>query len=239
MLIFFDIDATLIRTGGVGMKAMMDAGRALFGSGFDQIDSVQFAGRLDPLILHDLLVANGQDPSLKNVSAMREAYGRELRRRLEEPGVGQVLPGVTELIDVLGGLEDTTLALLTGNFEETGRMKLGACGIDSGRFPISVWGDDSPHDPPAREHLPKVGIARFEERIGRSIDPRQVTIVGDTPHDVSCARANGCRSLGVATGLHSTADLILAGASLVVENLSETQEIVRWLTMNREKRHAV
>ena len=239
MLIFFDIDATLIRTGGVGMKAMTDAGRGLFGSGFDQIDSVQFAGRLDPLILIDLLVANGQDPSPKNVIAMREAYGRELQRRLEEPGVGQVLPGVAELVDAIDRLEDVALGLLTVNFEETGRMKLEACGIDTDRLPIRGWGDDSPHDPPAREHLPVVGMALYEERTGRSINPRHVTIIGDTPHDVSCARANGCSSLGVATGSYSRADLILAGASLVVEDLTETQEIVRWLSINQKERSGV
>lgn len=230
MLIFFDIDATLIRTGGVGMKAMTDAGRGLFGSGFDQLDGVQFAGRLDPLILEDLLEANGQTPSPENIQAMRETYGNELRRRLEEPDIGLVLPGVFELIDALDEMEDTMLGLLTGNFEETGRMKLEACGIDLSRFVISVWGDESPHDPPARDHLPEVGMARFEERIGRKVDPREVAIIGDTPHDVSCARANGCRSVGVATGMHSRADLILAGANLVLEDLSETEAIVGWLS---------
>lgn len=227
MLIFFDIDATLITTGGVGIKAMVDAGRELFGAEFSS-DGIQFAGRLDPLILIDMLERNGQKASPENLLAMRQAYGRHLPGHLAK-GTGRSLPGVTALVSTLGDANGVTLGLLTGNFAETGLLKLTACGIETDRFTIRVWGDESPHTPPARNHLPGVGLSRYRERFGRAIEPGRVTVIGDTPHDIACAKAHGCRSLGVATGSFTVDALRACGADRVVQNLSDTPGIRDWL----------
>jgi phosphoglycolate phosphatase-like HAD superfamily hydrolase len=227
MLIFFDIDATMITTGGAGIKAMIDAGRELYGPGFTA-DGIPFAGRLDPLIVADMLALNGREVSAPNMEAMRSAYRRHLAARLT-PGIGRSLPGVLPLLDHLGRDDTVALGVLTGNYEETGSMKLRACGIDPGRFHIRVWGDDSPHHPPTRDHLPGVGFDRYRERYGRAVDPRRVTVVGDTPHDVACARAHGCRALGVATGQFTVEQLREAGADRAVRDLSDTAEIAAWL----------
>lgn len=227
MLIFFDIDATLITTGGVGVTAMIDAGRELFGPSF-HADGIPFAGRLDPLIIEDMLTLNGQHADDGAMRRMREAYRRHLERRLMHAN-GRALPGVTALLDDLAGRPEVTLGILTGNFEETGSMKLRACGIEPSRFAVHVWGDDSPHRPPLRDHLPGVGLERYRARFGREIDPRLVTVIGDTPHDVACARAHGCRALGVATGRHSTQELWDAGADLAVPDLAATQAVTDWL----------
>jgi phosphoglycolate phosphatase-like HAD superfamily hydrolase len=206
---------------------MVEAGRELFGARFTA-EGIHFAGRLDPLILDDMLAASGVEVSRPNADALRRAYPRHLERELAK-GSGRALPGVLALLDVLGRESSAALGLLTGNFAETGCMKLRACGIDPDRFAIQVWGDDSPHDPPCRDHLPGVGLSRYEQRFGRATDPRRVTIIGDTPHDVSCARAHGCRALGVATGQFSIEQLLGAGADRVVANLSETGSIADWL----------
>ncbi len=227
MLIFFDIDATLITTGGVGIKAMIDAGRHLFGPGFTA-DGIKFAGRLDPLILTDMLARSGCEPSHANLSAMRAEYGKRLPGHLAA-GTGRSLPGVTSLVSSLAQTEGVTLGLLTGNFAETGLMKLTACGIDTERFAIRVWGDDSPHHPPARDHLPGVGLTRYRERFGRDIDPGRVTVIGDTPHDVSCAKAHRCRALGVATGQFSVEQLRECGADHAVRDLSDVDSVRAWL----------
>lgn len=227
MLIFFDIDATMITTGGVGIPAMIDAGRELFGPGF-RADGIPFAGRLDPLIISDMLILSGQEPSPANMRAMRETYRRHLARYLK-PGVGRALPGVLPLLDALEQRPETALGVLTGNFEETGSMKLRACGIDPSRFHIGVWGDDSPHHPPARDHLPAVGLSRYHSRFGRPADPRRTTVIGDTPHDIACARAHNCRSLGVATGQFSVDQLLGSGADLAVKDLSDTALVLDWL----------
>ncbi|MCH7961528.1 MAG: HAD hydrolase-like protein [Planctomycetes bacterium] len=225
-LVLFDIDATLVTTSRAGIRSMQDAGRELYAREFT-IDGVEFAGRLDPLIIDDLLAANGIGVTERSRAELREAYGRHLERRLKVSGTASALPGVHRLIDLLAGEGAVTLGLLTGNFPETGRMKLGACGIEADGFAVRVWGCDSPHDPPARVDLPLVAMERFERMYARSIAAQDVTIVGDTPHDVACAKAHGCRCLAVATGMFDAGEL--AGADHVVEDLSCTAEISAWL----------
>ena len=89
--------------------------------------------------------------------------------------------------------------------------------------------------PPCRTHLPAVGMARYRERHGE-IECERVTIIGDTPHDVACAKAHGCRCLGVATGSFSHDDLSRAGADLVLADLSGTKEVVGWLLAGEKER---
>ncbi len=228
MLILFDIDATLIKTSGLGIKAMGLAGRELFGAGFDE-RAVEYAGRLDPLIIGDLLRHHGIAETGSNVTRFRAGYRRHLEQLLSEPGTGQTCPGVPALLERLRGRAGVTMGLLTGNFPETGRVKLRACGIGVEQFEVCAWGDESPHETPARDHLPPVAMARQARRTGSEVDPRRVVIIGDTPHDVGCARAHGCRSLGVATGHFGVGALREAGADLAVPDLSRTDEVTAWL----------
>ncbi|MCL4220441.1 MAG: haloacid dehalogenase-like hydrolase [Phycisphaerales bacterium] len=227
MLILFDIDLTLIRTAGAGMKAMGDAGRELFGRDFDETRTA-YAGRLDPLIIRDLIRDNGLEPTPDRCAAMRAGYARHLPARLASLEA-LTLPGVHELLARLRRTPQVTLGVLTGNFEETGRMKLAAAGVDSTPFVLNVWGDQSPHEPPAREHLPAVAIERYRCDRDPGFAADRVTIVGDTVHDVSCGLANGCRVLGVATGYTDIATLKRAGAHRVVPDLSDTEDVYHWL----------
>lgn len=228
MLILFDIDATLITTARCGIEAMGLAGRALFGPSFDE-GKVTYAGRLDPLIIRELLDAHGQPSTAADIGRFRDAYREHLTALFGNGWHARACPGVHELLGALDGAPGLTLGLLTGNYPETGAIKLRACGVDPDRFRVRVWGDDSPHDPPARDHLPPVAFRRFEEALGRRVEPGRVTIIGDTPHDIGCARAHGCRSLGVATGQFSVDDLTRAGADRAVRTLESTQEIAAWL----------
>lgn len=229
MLLFFDIDATLIHTSRSGMHSMQDAGRELFGPSF-RVEGIDFAGRLDPLILTDLLSHNNQKPTPTALAELRTRYRAHLERRLAQPGIGRSLPGVLPLLERLRANPAVTLALLTGNFADTGQMKLRACGIDPAWFPIHVWGDESPHSPPARHHLPPVGLQRFHARHNRSLPPHHAFIIGDTPHDVACAKAHGLRSLAVATGSYSIPQLQAAHADRVVPDLADTASILDYLT---------
>ena len=237
MLILFDIDLTLIDTAGAGMRALATAGQAIHGTAFTA-DGVEYGGRLDPLILHDLLVANSIEPSVDHAAALRRGYGQRLRGELENPtdypvgGTIGMLAGVDALLGRVREQQDAgevCLGLLTGNFPETGAIKLRHCGLEPEWFPIRIWGDDSPHTPPHRDHLPVVAMERYIELFARPVDPSRVVIVGDTPHDVLCALRNGCRVLGVATG-HATAEqLRAAGAHRVVDDLTATDDIADWL----------
>ena len=226
MLILFDIDMTMITTGGSGMRAMVEAGVELFGAGF-HAEGVSFAGSLDPVIFSEILINNGQVDTPEMHRRLRAVYARRLEAKLT-PGVARALPGVMELLD---GVEKSgaTLGLLTGNFEETGSMKLRSAGIDPTRFAVRVWGDESPHAPPLREHLVPVGIARGCTVRGAALAGGEVVVIGDTPHDVRCASASGCRSLGVATGHFSVEKLAEAGATRVVRDLSDTRGVLSWL----------
>jgi phosphoglycolate phosphatase-like HAD superfamily hydrolase len=227
VLILFDIDMTLLTSGGSGMKSIVEAGQELFGGGFNA-EGVSFAGSLDPVIFSQILRNNGQPDSPDQHKALRRTYGRRLAERLSVPGVARALPGVLPLLDEVER-SHAMLGLLTGNFEETGSMKLRAAGIEPGRFAVRVWGDESPHVPPKRHHLVRVGIDRGQTVRGMEIGGESVVVIGDTPNDVQCAVEHGCRCLGVATGRSSVRELLDAGATSAVEDLSDTRGVLRWL----------
>lgn len=228
MLILFDVDATLITTSRAGIRAMGDAGRELYGDDFDE-SRVEYAGRLDPLIIADLLGVHGQATDSQGVEAFRAGYGRHLKAILTDRSLARPCPGIPALLDALEGDARVTLGLLTGNYPETGGIKIAAAGIDIERFTMRVWGCDSPHDPPARDHLTEVALKCFGELKGCNVEPNRVTIIGDTPYDIGCAHAHGCRAIGVATGSYSREDLERAGADLALGDLSDAAEVVDWL----------
>lgn len=228
MLLLFDIDATLVTTSRSGILALLDAGREAFGPGF-AVDTTDFAGRLDPLIIEDLLVNNNLPRTDAARLALRDGYRKYLGQRLAAPGVASALPGVLELLEALERDERVTLGLLTGNFPDTGEAKLRACGIDPERFHLAIWGDMSPHSPPCRTHLPPLALRRYVEQGRGEIRPESVVIIGDTPHDVRCALENGCWCLAVATGQFRAEQLEAAGAHRAVANLAATEDIAGWL----------
>lgn len=253
MLFFFDIDATMTDTGGGGMRAMQDAGRQLFSPTFT-VENISFAGSLDTVLTHQLFTLNNVAITDANIASFRAAYAQHLAQRLATPGTCRALPGVLDLLAAIRALgtptlrvgsssspsaspsashHPPTLAVLTGNFADTGTMKLRACNIDPEWFSISVFADEVPHhhDRPAlREHLVELGLKRYHDREKRPLTPRHAVVIGDTPHDVRCGKAHNTRTLGVATGRFSTSELLAAGADRAVENLADTADILDWLT---------
>lgn len=234
MLILFDIDATLLVTGGVGIRAMEEAGVSLFGPACTA-EGVAVAGRLDPLIMRDMLAKVGKPASAENLAAFRVAYEDRMRQHFAQTGPAKVqaraLPGVHPLINALDDLRGVTLGLLTGNFASTGSMKLRSVDINPERFPVCAWGDDSPHAfphaTPKRSDLPPVATRRYRERHDR--DPSRVLIIGDTPHDVECAKAHGHACLGVGTGQFTAAALKDAGADQALNDLSDTHAVLQYI----------
>jgi len=225
MLILFDIDMTLVQTRGAGIEALEAAGRELFTPAFDA-ESIAYGGRIDPVIFAELLEVNGVSVSHKNVDLLQEGYAARLPALL--PGRAQAMPGAVELVDAVTR-SSAMSGVLTGNVEPTGAAKLEAAGFEVGHFRVRVWGDDSPHDPPERDHLPPVALDRYRDLTGKAIDAGSATIVGDTIHDVACAKAHGLRCLAVATGKWGGNDLAEAGADLVVDDLTDTAHLTDWL----------
>lgn len=233
MLILFDIDMTLLTSNHIGVTCLRDAGRSLFNPEFT-IDGIVFGGGLDPNIIRDMLTLNNVEPTQSNVDLMRSTYHHLLTERAQAQTVANALPGAIELVNATATHESRpTLGLLTGNYAETGTIKVQAAGFDPSMFTINAWGDASPHDNPLRAHLPLVAIENYRQTKGIALDPQSVIIIGDTIHDVSCAKDTGCRSLAVATG-HDTSDtLSRAGADLVVDDLTKTGELLEWI-MNKQ-----
>lgn len=229
-LVLFDIDLTLIRTSRSGLWAMNAAGRELVGPDFTT-DGIEFAGRLDTVIITEALVQSNVEPTDELIRQFRRCYALHLKQRLDDPGVERsTLPGVETLLGRLQATTGVIVGLVTGNFSDTGRIKLKACGLDPSRFEACAFAEDATGTPPSRDELPPIAIGRCSQRTGMSLPSERVIVVGDTPWDVLCARRNGCRALGVATGVHSPDDLRMAGADMVVPDLRDTEALSAWIT---------
>lgn len=228
------------------MRALEDAGREVVGPHFSAA-GIDFAGSLDPVILARMLARAGVEPTVESIAAIRRRYPPHLARHLAlrpmagatslEGGAGTfgestsgALPGVHALLARLAAERPHyTRGLLTGNFEEGARLKLAHCGIDHDGFAIRVYGDDSPHPEPRRDHLPPVAMDRLARATGQRIAAGRVLVIGDTTHDIGCARAHNLRSLGVATGGHTRAQLEAAGADRVLDTLADTDDLIEWM----------
>ncbi|HYD02055.1 MAG TPA: haloacid dehalogenase-like hydrolase [Phycisphaerales bacterium] len=236
VLILFDIDATLVLTSRSGLWAMELAGQELFGDNF-LIRDVEFAGRLDTLIIPEIFERSAVPVTPENLARYKARYAELLEQRLADPGVVKtVLPGVRELLAEIGSRRaagvDVTVGLLTGNYEHTGRMKLRHCGLDLSPFVVNAFADDAFHPHGSRDDLPPVALRRYRERHGREADPSRTVIIGDSPADVRCAKVNGCRALAVATGVHSLEQLRACtphAPDLAVQSLADTAAVAAWM----------
>jgi phosphoglycolate phosphatase-like HAD superfamily hydrolase len=231
-LILFDIDGTLILTGGAGARAMTRAFEATWGFP-DALQKVDVAGRTDLIILSDALGLLGRtlDEHTDTLHEFRHSYCGHLRDELTGPGTGRprgVLPGVRPLLDALLAREDVILALLTGNFPESAEIKLVHYDLWH-YFQWGVYGDEAID----RHDLLPVALQRHHDRFSMPIHPSQVIIIGDTPHDVSCAQRGGAKAVAVATGNFDTQTLSRCSPDVVCEDLSDHAALFALLDRTR------
>lgn len=220
-VILFDIDGTLVRTGGAG-KAAMEAALAEEFSVALRAEEVPYSGRTDRAISADLLLAHDLDPSPANVARLIDAYLDRLPSALQQFG-GVICPGISELVAELHPRDDVVLGLLTGNVRRGAAHKLGHYGLWD-YFPFGGFGDD---------HAERDDVARSALAAARNhatdVDPADVWVIGDTPLDVKCARAIGAKAVAVATGWHPLDELQRTGADYVFADLSDPGELLaRW-----------
>ncbi len=229
MLILYDIDMTLLETRHIGITCLHEAGRDAFGPDFT-IEGIVFGGGIDPDIIARMLTMNAIDPTESNIATMRKGYHQRLVAAAADRTISWALPGAHALVRATRQLAlNPTLGVLTGNYAETGTIKLREAGFAMDDFEVCVWGDDSPHHPPKRSHLPPVAIEKYAGLKGHLPESESVLIVGDTVHDVSCALDSGCTVLAVATGHATGEELRDAGAHRVVDDLTDTEGIVQWI----------
>ncbi|HUF12522.1 MAG TPA: HAD hydrolase-like protein [Longimicrobiales bacterium] len=226
-LILFDIDGTLLSTDGAARRAFHSTLLEVYGTA-GPIETHGFAGKTDPQIAVELLTLAGLAPLAIEAGLDRLWQGYLDRLEVELRGNGhrtRVMPGVVALLDCLASMPDAvTLALLTGNIEPGAALKLDSGGL-AGRFGFGAFGSDDA----SRDRLPAIALERAHEHTGRRFRGDDVIILGDTPFDISCGRAIGCRAAAVATGPFAGAALASAGADVVWETLEETDAIVDWL----------
>jgi phosphoglycolate phosphatase-like HAD superfamily hydrolase len=223
-LILFDIDGTLVR-GGPAKTAFVAAMVETYGTPGDP-ERVSFAGKTDPQIAREILSGAGLDRAAidEGFPALWERYLGRLESALTTHPM-TVLPGVQELLDELAPLEDVALGLVTGNIAGGAKLKLGSAGLWD-HFGVGGYGSD--HE--ERDELPPIALDRARDRWGAAIAARDALIVGDTPRDIASGRACDIRTLGVATGTYSAAELRAAGADHVLDDLSATEQVVSLLT---------
>lgn len=228
-LVLFDIDGTLVLTGGAGLRAMNRAGASVLGRP-DLLDGIQVAGRTDSIILQDALRKIGRALDDDLFARIREAYLSSLREEILHPGTGTkaVLPGITELLPVLDARDDVLLGLVTGNFEQGARIKLEYFDLWQ-YFRCGAYGDDAAD----RNQLVPFAVARARESGVGTVPYEDVFVIGDTPHDVACARAVGAVPIAVATGGSTIDELRRTGAGAVLEDLSDTEGFMALLDAAR------
>jgi phosphoglycolate phosphatase-like HAD superfamily hydrolase len=210
----FDIDGTLVSTGGAGKAAIETALLAEFGLSSLR-GQVPYSGRTDRAIARDLFHLHAIEDAPRNWDRLREGYLQRLPNCLTRHP-GRVLPGIAELLVHLRGRCDVAVGLLTGNVRDGARLKLGHFDLCH-HFTFGGFGDRHfDRDDVAREALAAVhthcsGPARVEE----------IWVIGDTPLDVRCARSIGARALAVATGIHRREELEAARPDLLLSDLSD------------------
>ncbi|MDP6692975.1 MAG: HAD hydrolase-like protein [Phycisphaerales bacterium] len=217
MLVLFDIDGTMLSSEGVGVRSIEQAGEAMFDKPFS-LSGIPIGGRLDPLIWKEACARHGIEDQESHHDAFRSCYTEILRVNLENTTV-HLMPGVLELLSELveGG---HTLGLVTGNYEETGLMKLEAAGIDTTLFVANAWGTDGL----VRADLPPYAISQHWK-------DEPVVLIGDTVCDVTSGHGAGCRVIAVCTGSHDRVTLEKAKPDLLVEDLSDTKAILKWMKL--------
>ncbi len=222
--VLFDIDGTLLLTGGAGKSCFLDTFREDFQIA-DPQGEVPFAGRSDRAIAHDLMQVHGVKPSAENWQRFLTGYCQRVDEALDRC-TGALLPGVVELLDELGRLEHVAVGLLTGNVEHGAWAKLGHYGL-ADRFAFGGFGDHhTDRNDIAAAALRAAEVHAAKTRNGAPGKLRGVMVIGDTISDVRCARSIGAYTVAVATGSTSLEQLAASGPDLALADLTDSDALL-------------
>jgi phosphoglycolate phosphatase len=215
----FDIDGTLLSTGGAGQRAMERALGTAFGL-TDLSHDIPAAGRTDRAITADLFRHHGIPDSEGARRQFLTAYFDHLPEMLAELR-GRVLPGIVELLDRLVERGDVALGLLTGNYRRGADLKLQHYRLDH-HFRFGGFGDEH-FD---RDDVARVALREACRHLDRDVSPEHLCVIGDTPSDVKCARAIGARAVAVATGIYSRAELEASRPDHLFDDFTDPRELL-------------
>jgi phosphoglycolate phosphatase len=214
-LVLFDIDGTLIHTGGAGEKAFARIFANIFGVS-DGTERLKFAGRTDPSIVREFFLHNAIEPSPQNFQQFFEAYVFMLDEMLRSLP-GGVHRGVWKWLHDLRSLPDPpAVGLLTGNIRLGAEIKLRRFSLWE-QFEVGGFADDSDD----RNEIAAAAKQRGEEALKRKLKGSEVLVIGDTPLDIACARHIGAKVLAVGTGMYRPKDLLPLAPDYAVMHLDE------------------
>jgi len=225
ILFLFDLDATLVRTGGAGMLAMNQAFTEYFGWQ-DALSHISPAGRTDTSIAHELSNKyQGRDMAEDEMGNGFARYLGLLVEKLETAKNFRVLPGIRAFLEKAQAQKDYVLALGTGNLEQGARIKLEPPDLNR-FFPFGGFGSEAV----VRSELLRIAVARAEDATCQKISMERVLVIGDTQHDIRAGKEIGARTVGVATGPYTTRQLSEHQPDLVLENFTQILELDRFLS---------
>ena len=220
-LVLFDIDGTLLNTGGAGRRAMKETLREVYGT-CGSADRFPFGGKTDSQIVSELMLEEGllEEVIQDNLNLFFTNYAQRLRQQIDRPQL-KLYPGVKQLLSTLTETKGVFLGLLTGNIREGAWIKLKAVQLDR-YFRVGAYGDDSPD----RNELASIAVKRASKQFKKEFQGRNVVIIGDTPHDITCAASIRARTIAVATGWTPLAQLQKHKPDFLFSNFSDYQEVV-------------
>jgi phosphoglycolate phosphatase-like HAD superfamily hydrolase len=223
--LLFDIDGTLLDPAGEGRVCLRRALEDVFGV-TGPVETYDMAGKTDWQIVTDLMSAAGMDAETIRASlpAAFAAYARHVE--IAAPTFKmRVLPGVLDLVAQLSADPRFILGLVTGNVREAVPHKLRVVGLDPGAFTFGAFGSEH-HD---RNRLPALALYRLEQQLGVPISPETALVIGDTPHDIACARQTGVRVLCATTGTYPRDALARHTPDYLLDNLADTKGVMEIL----------
>lgn len=215
VIILFDVDGTLILTGGAGRRAMRRAFGELHGD-VSFLEQVDLRGRTDQSILSEACRSVNVEPDAAALARIVDLYLGYLEEEVGRSDGYRVMPGVHALLDALEPMDAMALGVGTGNVQRAAAIKLARGGLSS-RLAFGGFGCDAAERP----SLLTRGFERGADKLGLPLDECVRVVIGDTPLDVEAAHAVGASSIAVRTGGCSQAELLQAGASLVVDDLRD------------------
>ncbi len=220
-LLLWDIDGTLLSTGGAGIRALETAIASEFQlEGPVSLGEIDWAGRTDGWIAEMICDKIGVKHSPENVDRLLRAYVAQLPVHLGTQT--EVLPGVHEILRAAHHREDVHQGLLTGNMEIGARTKLGHFDLWD-YFPFGAFADDSPR----RNDLGPHALRRAHAHTGHEFAQTDVWIIGDTPHDIECGKVIGVKTMAVTTGHHTNDQLVAHAPDALLTDLSDSTEFWR------------
>jgi phosphoglycolate phosphatase len=217
-VVLFDIDGTLIHSAGAGRSALDRALSQEFGH--PSTAAIELHGRTDRGIARNIFRQFAIEETEENWNRFRTAYLAALPECLAE-WPGTVLPGVFELLEHLAARPGTAIGLLTGNVREGARLKLGHYGVE---VPFDIGGFGDRHH--ERDDVAREAWAAVRQELGERVRADRVWVIGDTPHDVTCARAINAKVVAVCTGGFSVTELASSQPDFLVDDLTQVEPLL-------------